>query len=296
MPDEILATELGELVNDELEALVTALQEEDAVDELDEADTAEIEQATAQLAGFSDALEIVRAAQHRAKGCGKGGKGKGGGKSKGPRPLARRTEALAMAAQPRAKGTGGSRLQESIAARMAKSSCRLCSQPGHWAGGPECRGPPRSANIVDEGVTQTEALIADGIIPKDMEALPLLPGPPRVLSSTRTAARASWTPPAHARPPAASGSKTTYKRLLRLSDLETEIRPVAVNETFRFGDGRRVPCDTAYEIPVVIANTPMKVEACVIPNSPLSLLLGRDFYKTYTPDILLKSRLRIAPA
>ena len=40
-----------------------------------------------------------------------------------------------------------------------------------------------------------------------------------------------------------------YKRLLRLSDLETEIRPFTVNETFRFGDGRRVPCDTAYEIP-----------------------------------------------
>ena len=35
----------------------------------------------------------------------------------------------------------------------------------------------------------------------------------------------------------------------------------------------------------------MKVEFCVIPNSPLSLLLGCDFYKTYTPDILLKSRL-----
>ena len=82
-----------------------------------------------------------------------------------------------------------------------------------------------------------------------------------------------------------------YRRLLRLSGLETEIRPVTANETFRFGDGRRVPCDTAYEIPVVIANTPMKVEVCVIPNSPLSLLLGRDFYKTYTPDILLKSRL-----
>ena len=77
-----------------------------------------------------------------------------------------------MAVQPRGKGAGGSRLQESIASRKAKSSCRVCNQPGHWAGDPECRGPPRSAHIVDEEIPQTETLIADCIIPKDMEALP----------------------------------------------------------------------------------------------------------------------------
>ena len=133
-----------------------------------------------------------------------------------------------MAVQPRGKGAGGSRLQGGVASRKAKSSCRVCNQPGHWAGDQECRGPPRSANIVDEENTQNEALIADCIIPKDLETLPASteattspfehPDSSKGIVDTacaRTVAGGEWF--------------EDYKRLLRLSDLETEIRPVTVN-------------------------------------------------------------------
>ena len=97
----------------------------------------------------------------------------------------------------------------------------MCNQPGHWAGDPECRGPPRSASIVDEEITQTETPIADCIIPKDMEALP---------ASTEAAASPFEHPDsgkgivdtACARTVAGGEWFEDYKRLLRFPDLPTD--------------------------------------------------------------------------
>ena len=66
-----------------------------------------------------------------------------------------------------------------------------------------------------------------------------------------------------------------------------------VQETSRFEDARRVLRDTAYDFPVVTMDTPAQLLVRVIPGLPPPLLLGLDFDHILTPDILLKSRLRL---
>ena len=91
------------------------------------------------------------------------------------------------------------------------------------------------ADCANEEIAQNESLIADCIIPKDMETLPAsVEAPTSPFEHPDNGKGIVDT--ACARTVAGSERFEDYKRLLRLSDLETEIRPVAVKETLRNSD------------------------------------------------------------
>jgi hypothetical protein len=73
-----------------------------------------------------------------------------------------------------------------------------------------------------------------------------------------------------------------YLAILKSLRLDSEVEAVKLEEVFRFGDGRRVVSAEAYKLPMVLCGRPMKVLVCVIPDSRLTLLLGRDFTRTTT--------------
>ena len=137
--------DVGEIARLGLEALAAEVDEQcgDISDVFDDAEVQRLGQASAGLAAAADALEVAWSARRKLKGKGKADRrlqptrpSGSAGANPPPKP--------ATAGTRRSSGNGrkgsSSSTASSIAAREARSVCRVCGQLGRWAGDPQCPG------------------------------------------------------------------------------------------------------------------------------------------------------------
>ena len=80
-----------------------------------------------------------------------------------------------------------------------------------------------------------------------------------------------------------------YVRCLTVLGLEGQIVRQQSGQVFRFGDGRDVKASETLLLPAVVCGRATKLNVCVVPG-PLPLLIGRDFYEAFKPDISYSRR------